>query len=91
MLKTLIHIFKNIILIHQKKKNTSVPMEILLQDQGPRITKNKRRGEHKSLLREIARAVICGMVFFGADDAFGLDSCIDLVHLIQKVGRHYKL
>ena len=45
MFKTLTHIFESIILIHQKKKNTSVPVEILLQDQGPWITKNKTKEE----------------------------------------------
>ena len=63
MLKILIHIFKSMIHIHQKKKNTSAPIEILLQDQEPQITKNKRRRGHKSLLKGIAEAVVCGMVF----------------------------
>ena len=42
MLKTLILIFKNMIHIHQKKRNTYVLMEILLQDQGPQIIENKK-------------------------------------------------
>ena len=90
MLKTLIYIFKSMILINQKKRITSVSVEILLQDQGPQIIKNKRRRGQKSLLKGIARMVICGMVFLNADDTFGLDSCVDLIHLIQKVEPHYK-
>ena len=78
------------VLIHQKKRNTYVPVEILLQDQGSRITENKRRRGHKSLLKEIIGAVVRGIVFLRADDAFGLDGCVDLVYLIRKVGCHHK-
>ena len=90
MLKILIHIFKSMIYIYQNKKITFVPMKILLQDQGPQIIKNKRRRGHKSFLRGITRAVVYGMVFLSADDAFSLDGCIGLIHLIQKVGCHHK-
>ena len=90
MLKTLIHIFRSMIHIHQKKKNIYVPIEILLQDQEPRIIENKRRRGHKLLLRGITGTIVYGMVFLNADDTFDLDGCVDLVHLIQKVRRHYK-
>ena len=67
-----------------QKKHTSIPMEILLQDQEPQIIENKRKRGHKSLLKEIAGPIVCGMVFFSTDNVFDLDGCVNLVHLIQK-------